>query len=437
MNLIENCRSRISRWPYSFTSVLAAIAAFGCYTCMYAFRKSFAAGIYNEQYLSVDYKIWLVIAQVAGYTISKFYGIGFIAELKASKRARHILFLIGISWLALFGFGLVASPWNIVFLFINGLPLGMIWGLVFSYLEGRKSTEFMTAVLSISLIFASGFVKTVGRILVSNFHTSEYWMPFFTGLLFFLPLVLFVFCLELIPPPTEEDQRLRVKRTAMHAADRRRFVQAFLPGIVLTVFIYILLTVMRDVPDNFEVEIWADLGINNSTIYTSIDSIISICVLILMSLLILIKNNLQAFILIHWMIITGCVLVGGASVLLSLQKISPVLWMSLTGLGLYLGYVPYNAIFFERMIATFRYSSNAGFVMYIADSLGYLGSIGVLFLKEFGNPQLSWGQFYREGALMISMAGGICAICSLIYFRKKAVKEEISSRITELNYQTQ
>jgi len=78
-------------------------------------------------------------------------------------------------------------------LFINGFPLGMIWGLVFGYLEGRRSTEFMAAVLSISLIFASGFVKTIGRTLMSSIHVNEYYMPFLTGALFVIPLLLFVF----------------------------------------------------------------------------------------------------------------------------------------------------------------------------------------------------------------------------------------------------
>nr|WP_255430981.1 DUF5690 family protein [Pedobacter sp. N36a] len=36
---------------------------------MYAFRKAFTAGIFDgHQYLGVDYKVWLVIAQVMGYT---------------------------------------------------------------------------------------------------------------------------------------------------------------------------------------------------------------------------------------------------------------------------------------------------------------------------------------------------------------------------------
>src|SRR3569833_1124439 len=149
--MMEKLRAKVAKWPYGLVSVFAAISSFGAYTCMYAFRKGFSAGtLTGQQYFHIDYKVWLVIAQIIGYTMSKFYGIKFISELKPGQRAKNILLLIGIAWLALWCFAYVPSPYNIIFKKVNGFPLGLIWGLVFGYLEGRKSTEFMAAVLSIS-----------------------------------------------------------------------------------------------------------------------------------------------------------------------------------------------------------------------------------------------------------------------------------------------
>jgi hypothetical protein len=433
MKPIDSLRAKVAKWPYSLLSVMAAVSAFGAYTSMYAFRKAFAAGTFTgQQYFHVDYKVWLVIAQIIGYTMSKFYGIRFIAEIKGNKRGVTILLLVGISWLALLAFAFVPAPYNIIFLFINGFPLGLIWGLVFGYLEGRKSTEFMAAVLSISLIFASGFVKTVGRTLLHALPISDFQMPFLTGAVFAIPLILFVFFLELIPPPTAEDIKLRTKRAPMNADERRQFLQRFLPGIILTLIIYVLLTVMRDVRDNFEVEIWASLGIKNNLIFTSTDTKISVIVLVAMSLLILVRKNLRAFSIIHLMIISGCVLIGASTILFSLKMITPTTWMTMAGLGLYLGYVPYNAIFFERMIATFHYKSNVGFLIYVADSIGYLGSVALLLVKELGRPNISWGEFFREGVVFVAVIGGVCAVLSLIYFLQRAQKgnksEEESGR---------
>ncbi|HTI60422.1 DUF5690 family protein [Mucilaginibacter sp.] len=421
---MEKLRAKVAKWPYGLVSLMAAISSFGAYTCMYAFRKAYAAGTFNGlQYLHIDYKVWLVIAQIIGYTLSKFYGIKFISELKPGQRAKSILLLIGIAWLALLLFAVVPAPYNIIFLFINGFPLGLIWGLVFGYLEGRKSTEFMAAVLSISLIFASGFVKTVARTLMSSFHINEFNMPVITGALFVVPLVLFVFLLELMPPPTPEDIRLRTKRLPMDAAERKSFLQRFLPGIILTLIIYVLLTIMRDVRDNFEVEIWAGLGVKDNTIYTKIDTIISVAVLIAMSLLILVRKNLKAFALIHIMIIAGCVLIGIGTVLFALGLIGPMVWMTLAGLGLYMGYVPYNAVFFERLLASFHYKGNVGFLIYVADSMGYLGSISVLLVKELGHPGVSWGEFFRDSVLAVAVIGGICATLSLMYFLRTARRQ--------------
>ncbi len=436
MKLIDSLRARVAKWPYSLISVLAAIAAFGTYTSMYSFRKGFSAGIYpSQQYFHVDYKVWLVIAQVIGYTLSKFYGIKFIAELKPNQRAKSIFGLIGVAWIALLLFAVIPPPYNIICLFINGFPLGMIWGLVFSYLEGRKSTEFMAAVLSISLIFASGFVKTVARLLRDGLHISEYSMPFITGAVFVIPLVFFVFCLELMPPPTEEDIKLRTKRLPMNAAERMHFLQRFLPGIILTLIIYVLLTVMRDIRDNFEVEIWASFGNKDNLIYTKIDTIISIVVLVAIISLILIKQNLKAFSVIHLMIIGGCILICAGTILFNLGIIGPMAWMTMAGMGLYLAYVPYNAIFFERMIASFHYKSNVGFLIYVADSLGYLGSVTVLLVKEFGRPSISWATFFKEGVLIVGIIGGISATLSLIYFLKSARKQNIGLNPHQLNIQ--
>src|SRR6201996_27001 len=120
MKTIDNLRAKVATWPYALLSVLAGIAAFGAYTCMYAFRKAFAAGTFTgQQYFHVDYKVWLVIAQIIGYTCSKFYGIRFIAEIKGSKRGAAILVLVSIAWLSLLCFALVPAPYNIIFLFIN------------------------------------------------------------------------------------------------------------------------------------------------------------------------------------------------------------------------------------------------------------------------------------------------------------------------------
>ena len=94
----------IKKWLQNETvfTVWATVAAFSAYFCMYAFRKPFTAGTYEGlQFWHIDYKIWLVIAQVMGYMLSKFIGIKIISEMSPTNRPLSMVVLIGFSWLAL------------------------------------------------------------------------------------------------------------------------------------------------------------------------------------------------------------------------------------------------------------------------------------------------------------------------------------------------
>lgn len=414
-------QQRLKRTDQFTFSLYAALASFGTYSCMYAFRKPFAVALFDGiSFLGVDYKIWLVIAQTMGYAASKIYGIRFIAEMQSTKRARSIVVLILFSWLALLLFAVVPAPFNILFLFLNGFPLGMIWGLVFGYLEGRRSTEFMGAVLSISFIFSSGFVKSAGKMVMVDWHVTELWMPFVTGLLFMLPMIIFVILLEQIPPPTATDEALRTRREPMNKQQRRQLLQEFLPGLVLCIISYVILTMLRDMRDNFAANIWEELGMGKDpAIFTQTEVPVSLAILGIMGMLVFVKDNYKAFMLNYLIVIAGFIIAAVSSLLFMQQYISPIVWMTLTGLGLYMGYIPFNCIFFERLIATFKYVSNVGFLIYVADSFGYIGSVSILLVKNFSSWHISWGQFFMNTVWSLSVLGVIMMIGSYLYFRKK------------------
>jgi hypothetical protein len=117
----------------------ASIAAFSAYSCMYAFRKPFAAGHFTGlEFMGFDYKTVIIIAQVLGYMLSKFIGIKVISEISWAKRPVLMVLFIGIAELALVLFALVSPPYNILFLFVNGLPLGMVWGIVYRFFYIRE-----------------------------------------------------------------------------------------------------------------------------------------------------------------------------------------------------------------------------------------------------------------------------------------------------------
>lgn len=402
-------------------TVYTSLAAFCLYTCVYAFRKTFAATSFEGMvYAGVNYKVWLVIFQVVGYALSKFIGIKIISELKAHSRAVGILVLVsiaGISWLL---FAITPAPYNIIFLFTNGLPLGMIWGMVFGYLEGRRMTEVLSAALSISFIFSSGLCRSIGAYLIRDWNISETWMPFVACCLFILPLVIFLYLLDKVPPPSALDEQFRTKRQPMNGAERKKFLTTFLPGIILFVLCYVLLTIFRDFRDNFSAEVWKTLGFGNSPeIFTTTEVPVSFAVLLIMGAIMIVKKNKLALMLNHVIIALGMILIGVSTYLFEQQVMGPVTWMTLIGLGLYMGYVPFNSIFFDRLIAAFEYVGTVGFIMYVADSFGYLGSVGILLFKEFGYADVSWLQAFISFGYFLSAAGTILIIGSMIYFHQK------------------
>lgn len=401
------------------------IAAFGTYFCMYAFRKPFTTGTYEGEMLhGIHFKTLLIVAQVLGYMCSKFLGIKVISELRAASRQKLIIGLIVFAEAALLLFGVVPAPYNLWCLFLNGLPLGMVWGVVFSYLEGRRFTEVLGMGLSISLIVSSGYLKTI-YFMVHEWlpRLDEYWLPAIIGLLFLPVFLFFVWMLRLIPSPTETDRALRVERKPMTKADKSNALRTYGWGIGGFVLLYVMLATMRDFRDNFSVEIWNEIEPGwNKNVFSITETICGVVVLLAIGSLSMIKSNYRGFAVTQYLIAAGLLLCGAATVLFNFGFVSPFNWMLWSGTGMFLAYTPIQVAVFERMIALFRIRSNAGFFVYICDANGYLGSVALLLFKEFLTPSLQWSVVLENFCLGLSVLGLIMLIISAHFFRVKLAR---------------
>jgi hypothetical protein len=402
-------------------ALYAGVAAFTAYACMYGFRKPFTAASYaNLQLWGIDYKIVLVISQVAGYALSKFIGIRVISSMDGSGRARTLLGLIAIAHFALLGFALTPFPYRAGWLFVNGIPLGMIWGIVFGYLEGRKITEVLAAAISVNFIISSGLVKSLGKSLLDSGTSSEWWMPFVTGLIFIPFLLVSVWMLEQLPPPTPADRESRSARDKMSRVDRRKLWTKYEPGFLLLIGGYMLLTMMRDIRDNFAVEIWAELGFaGQPAILTTAEIPVAILTLAGLGALMLVKDNFKAFWVNHFISIGGALILIAATALYQYHLISPVAWMISSGLGLFMPYIIFNGMLFERLLAAFREKANVGFLIYLADAFGYLSSVLILLWRNFGFARMSWLIFYQSLCYLGSAIFTVLLLASWVYFRHK------------------
>lgn len=405
-------------------------AAFCTYVCMYAFRKPFTAATFegvDGWEFSVDFKTALLISQVVGYAMSKFIGIKVISEITPGRRTLALLGLVVVAWLALLLLPLLPPQWAWLALLCNGLPLGMVWGLVFSFLEGRRITEAVGAILCASFIFGSGIVKSVGRWLLIEQGVGELWMPALTGLIFLPPLLLFTFLLSRTPPPNARDVAARKARGPINKEQRRAFARRYWPGLFALVLAYVLLTVVRDFTDNFAAELWIALGYGDTPEIFAITSLpVSILVLAVMFSLMYIRDNNLALLVNHAIIALGFAICLVATCLYQLGGLGGAAWLVLINLGLYISYVPFNCIIFDRLVASVRGVANAGFLIYLADAFGYLGSVNVLLYRSLAHGDLPWVEFVSSASYIVGLVGVILTAGSALYFSGRIARERNS-----------
>jgi hypothetical protein len=431
----------LSNAPPAICNAYAMIVAFSTYFCMYAFRKPFAAATYAGLHLfgtGIELKTALVISQIIGYTVSKFIGIKLCSEASRGRRVPMLIGLIVAAELALVLFAVLPNSWKVAAIFLNGLPLGMVWGLVVWYLEGRTSSDLLLAGLSCSFIVSSGVVKDVGRALMVGDSlpffglpipnplpaVPEFWMPAATGLLFLPIFLVAVWLLDQVPDPTPADIAARTLRQPMDRGRRHAFVMRYLPGVAMLLAAYFFLTAFRDFRDNYIVEILDQLGYKfaeHKDIISRMELCVAFGVMVIVALPFLIRDNRRGLTAIFSVMIAGMVLLAAATAMLDAGIINGFWWMMLIGLGSYLAYVPYNSVLFDRLIASTGFVGTAVFAIYLADTLGYSGSVIVQLVKDLASSETSRLDFMRDMCYFTSLFGAVAFVASCFYFVRRDV----------------
>jgi hypothetical protein len=404
--------------PLWWIHLWAVTAAFGTYFCMYMYRKPFTAASFSDDgWQDWDQKAVLVSSQVIGYLISKIIGIRVVSEVRQDQRAWLLLALILLAHASLLLFAIAPAPWHIICLFLNGLPLGIVFGLVLGFLEGRRMTEALTAGLCGSFILAGGVSKTVGQTVLDftqknwewTVPQSERWMPFLAGCLFLIPIACFIWMLSRIPPPDEQDESARSKREPMTRDDRKRIVRSYAGGLTALSLMYLLVTILRSLRDDFAPEILAGLGATvKPSAYATIDFWVALIAMVANGSSVFISNNRRALQASLGVCCLGFAVTLAAVFLQWISPLSPEGMMIMVGAGLYLPYVAVHTTLFERIIALTRDRANVGFLMYLADALGYCGYVALMLGKNF------FFKSSEEAGNIVSWFLVSCAIASAI-----------------------
>lgn len=399
--------------------VWAGGAALLSYSLVYALRKPYTAAAFDGmEIFNMDYKVAVTIAQIIGYVISKCIGIKLISELKKEERMKFILMSVGMAELSLVLFGLLPAPYNIVAMFLNGLSLGCMWGVIFSFIEGRRLTDILASLLGVSMVISSGTAKSVGLFVMNSMHVSEFWMPALIGAIALPFLILLGYLLNRLPEPTAEDVAMKSERETLDGRQRWSLFRNYMPFLIMLFVANIVIVILRDIKEDFLVNI-IDVSAYSPWVFAQVDSVVTLIILIIFGLMVFVKNNLKALSILFVLIMLGMIVMSVVSFGQSEIQLSPLLWLFVQSLCLYIAYLTFQTLFFDRFIACFRIKGNVGFFIVTTDFLGYTGTVLVLALKEFFNPHVNWALFYNQ---LAGYAGIFCCItfaCSFVYLHQR------------------
>lgn len=394
-------------------------AALLSYSLVYALRKPYTAASFEGLTLfGTDYKVAVTTIQILGYVIAKFFGIKLISELKRENRFRFFVTSAIMAEVALIGFGVLSAPYNAAAMFFNGLSLGCMWGVIFSFIEGRKVTDMLASLLGVSMVFSSGIAKSFGLFAMNELNIDQFWMPAVIGGVALPLLVLMGYLLKRLPSPTQEDIELRNERVVLDSEGRKRLFLSFAPILTLLFIGNFMLLVLRDIKEDFLVLI-LDMSNQSSWLFAQVDTIVTLAILALFSAFVFFRSNIKTLMCLMGIVILSCITMTYVSFNYKALDLQPVVWLFIESLCLYIAYLTFQTIFFDRFIACFRIKGNVGFFIAIIDFIGYMGTVTLLSTKEFLNFDMEWFDMFNHMAFFV---GAVCTVlfmslATLIYKR--------------------
>lgn len=398
-------------------------AALLSYSLVYALRKPYTAASFEGlTFLGSDYKVAVTTIQILGYVIAKFFGIKIISELKKENRFKFFVGSAILAETALVGFGLLPAPYNVIAMFVNGLSLGCMWGVIFSFIEGRKVTDILASLLGVSMVFSSGLAKSLGLFAMNEMQINPFWMPATIGGLALPLLVLMGYLLKKLPQPTAEDIALRNERVVLDGKGRKKLFRKYAPILTLLFIGNFMLLVLRDIKEDFLINI-LDMSNQSSWLFARIDTIVTLIILGIFALFIFFRSNIKALLWLMTLVITGCLTMTYVSFHYESLDLSPVTWLFIQSLSLYIAYLTFQTIFFDRFIACFRIKGNVGFFIALIDFIGYMGTVTLLSTKELLDIELEWFALFNHIA---GIVGSVCSVLFLIaalLIYRKYIKE--------------
>lgn len=172
-------------------------------------------------------------------------------------------------------------------------------------------------------------------------------------------------CLNRLPQPTEEDIAMKSERATLNGKQRWELFKNFMPFLMMLFVANIAIVVLRDIKKTFSkyhrcFRIFA-------LAFAKIDSVVTLIILVVFGLMVFVKDNLKALSILFRLIIMGMIVMSVVSFGQERFQLPPVVWLFVQSLCLYIAYLTFQTIFFDRFIACFKIHGNVGFFIVTTD----------------------------------------------------------------------
>lgn len=371
----------------------------------------------------------LVLAFSLGFGIAKFPAVPVMTSSFVFRHRFATIVLLIVSAICFTGLPLAFSDGqpqlSAMGLFLGCFPQSWIYGGMVTYLEGRRSTEMLMAVMtffSVSGGSASrGFAEAV-----LNFGMNPVWMPFLIAVCVLPPVMFLFFILDRSPLPDAMDIAQRRKRTAMTSKERQLFVLSWWPGLTLIIFAYMMITALRQFRDLFchDLLTAANGGITPSPLIVAcLDLPGALTAFVTIAACGRFGNNVQAFVAMIILMIMLLLSICASTLAYSLKLISGVSWQYCVSIGLYGTYaILSGSPLYDRLLAAASPTGGtSAFLIFASDCIGYAATIVLLLWKTFGQkgPSADILAQFIGVAHLLSIASVACFLLALVYFKRR------------------
>ena len=167
-----------------------------------------------------------------------------------------------------------------------------------------------------------------------------------------------------------------------------------------------------------------DMNGQSSWMFAQVDTVVTLIILALFGAMVFVKSNIKVLVALLGLVVLGTATMSFISFNYDSLQLDAITWLFVQSLCLYIAYLCFQSIFFDRFIACFKIKGNVGFFIITLDFIGYTGTVVVLIFKEFFNPAVNWLDFYNLMSGYVGIACSVAFIGSAVYLIQRYRREK-------------